>query len=71
MATQAEIEAAGVAKEVAANKRMTAPGFVGNAAAYERDANRRSIEEAFGIRVPSPHTPQSSSQKVLLNLEKR
>jgi len=38
----AEIEALGVAREVAANKRMKAPGFIGNAAAYETDANRRS-----------------------------
>jgi len=38
----AEIEAEGVAKEVAANLRMKTPGFVGDAAAYERDANRRS-----------------------------
>ena len=42
MATQAEIEAAGVAKEVAANLKMQAPGFVGDAAAYERDANQRA-----------------------------
>jgi hypothetical protein len=40
--TAAELEALGVAREVAANARMTAAGFVGNAAAYERDANERA-----------------------------
>jgi hypothetical protein len=47
----AEIEAEGVAKEVAANKRMKTPGFAGDAAAYERDANIRSIEAGFTSAV--------------------
>ena len=49
--TAAEIEAIGVAKEVDANKRMEAPGFVGDAAAYERDANQRSIDAGFTSAV--------------------
>ena len=49
--TAAELEAIGVAREVAANKRMKAPGFVGNAAAYERDANQRSIAAGFTSAV--------------------
>jgi hypothetical protein len=40
--TPAELEALGVAREVAANARMKVAGFVGNAAAYERDANERA-----------------------------
>ena len=47
----AEIEAEGVAMEVAANKRMKTPGFAGDAAAYERDANIRSIEAGFTSAV--------------------
>ena len=49
--TAAELEALGVAREVAANARMTAAGFVGNAAAYERDANQRSIAAGFTSAV--------------------
>ena len=49
--TAAELEAIGVAREVDANKRMKAPGFVGNAAAYERDANQRSIAAGFTSAV--------------------
>ena len=49
--TAAELEAIGVAREVDANKRMKAPGFVGDAAAYERDANQRSIDAGFTSAV--------------------
>ena len=50
MASQAEIEALAVAKEVAANQRAQEAGW-SNAAAYERDANRRSIEAGFTSAV--------------------
>ena len=47
MATQAEIEAEGVAKEVAANKRRTDAGAEGSASDYEAAANIRSKEAGF------------------------
>ena len=50
MASQAEIEALAVAKEIAANKRAQAAGWP-DAPAYERDANRRSIEAGFANAV--------------------
>ena len=49
--TADELEAIGVAREDAANKRMKGPGFVGDAAAYERDANQRSIDAGFTSAV--------------------
>jgi len=50
MATQAEIEALAVRKEIEANLRAQAAGFP-DAAARERDANRRSIEAGFTSAV--------------------
>jgi len=47
MATQAEIEAAGVAKEVAANKRRKDAGLPLNAVEYEAAANIRSRAAGF------------------------
>ena len=47
MATQAEIEAAGVAKEVAANKRRKDAGLPLNAVEYEVEANRRARLDGF------------------------
>ena len=48
MATQAEIEAAGVAKEVAANKRRKDAGLVGSASDYETASNIR-MQAARGM----------------------
>ena len=50
MATQAEIEALAVRKEIEANLRAQAAGF-SDAAARERDANERSIEAGFTSAV--------------------
>ena len=50
MATQAQIEALAVRKEIEANLRAQEAGF-SDAAARERDANRRSIEAGFTSAV--------------------